>query len=208
MFPINNKTVYTVWNLTTGEQQGVLYEDIELISYIAGGWQEEDLFNIGYGKYKYWNGKKYWNKIICLCNTESYQILDNYNRIIQPLNYIDISFIYYKQGKVIFFRKFWRSHGKYIESYKIRIKQEKKIKFRYDPIPGTHKWSGGPSQRMQRVRPALLSMQDPTFKRGSKKQIPTEWDDKFKERYIKNWKHQSKCRHQWQRGKKDQWLGQ
>ena len=207
MFPINNQTIYTIWDIVNQKKKGTIKED-ELIAYLAGGWKE-DLCGLSYGEYKYWDDKKYWNIIISRCNIGIYTILDNYNRIIQPSDYIDISFFYYKQGKIITLREYnYKTHGKYIASYKIRTKQEKKIKFRYDPIPGTYKWSGGPSQKMQRVRPALLSMQDPTFKRGSKKQIPTEWDDKFKERYIKNWKHQSKCRHQWQRGKKDQWLGQ
>ena len=207
MFPIKNQITYTIWDIVNQKKKGTIKED-ELIAYLASGWRE-DLCDLGYGEYKYWNNKKYWNIIISRCNIGIYTILDNYNRVIQPLDYIDISFGYYKQGKIITLREYnYKNLGGYTESYKIRIKQEKKIRFRYDPIPGTHKWSGGPSQRMQRVRPALLSMQDPTFKRGSKKQIPTEWDDKFKERYIKNWKHQSKCRHQWQRGKKDQWLGQ
>lgn len=207
MFPINNQTTYTIWDIVNQKKKGTIKED-ELIAYLASGWRE-DLYNLGYGEYKYWNNKKYWNIIISRCNIGIYTILDNYNRVIQPLDYIDISFGYYKQGKIITLMEYnYKILGRYAESYKIRIKQEKKIKFRYDPIPGTHKWGGGPSQRMQRVRPALLSMQDPVFKRGSKNQIPTEWDDKFKKRNIKNWKHQSKCRHQWQRGKKDQWLGQ
>ncbi len=139
-------------------------------------------------------------------NDKFYQFFDNYHRIINPIDYKNISFQYFLLGKTL--RKNVFSSLRYYQRYYQKIKRKSYYRFRYDSVPYIHKWRGGSSQKPQKVKHILFALEDKEFSRGSKKDIPIWWDDKFKQRDIKNWKHQSKCRHQWQRGMKDQWLGQ
>ena len=201
MFKINNESFFEIWD---GCTQSYIFKgnEKELIAKIAGYWRkcyscpEENIFS----------DFKFINDFIeqCACSPKDpggrrYQIFDNYNRIIQPLDYKDSSFLYWQSLSYPKGHKRW---SKWDNVHYI---------FRQGPVPHTRKWwRGGSRQRMQKTKHIFLAHDDPIYKdefaRGSTRLIPSWWDDKFKERDIKNWKHQSKCRHQWQRGKKDQLL--
>lgn len=183
-----------------------------LIQYIAGRWQLRP--EIWCEVYE--SGKKYYyNPLISLsyCENQSYQkngkiyqFFDSKNRIINPINYKEISFLYYKQGKTLYLYN--RVYYKYYLKW---YTQANNYKFRYDPVPFVHRFHGS-YQRMQKTKHIFMAHDDPLYgnkyARGTTRGVPSWWDDKIKKRDIKNWKHQSKCRHQWQRGEKDHWLGQ
>lgn len=199
MFNNNTEIIYYMYERNSSGNRIVKLGNKESFIMILAGYWRQDYFS-----------EEYYNPIFTsfFCsnkeetNDKFYQFFDNYNRIINPIEYKNISFQYFLLGKTI------RRNVFYSLRYYERIKRENHYRFRYDPVPYTYKGRGGPSQKQQKVKHILLALEDKEFSRGSKKDIPRWWDDKFKQRDIKNWKHQSKCRHQWQRGVKDQWLGQ
>ena len=203
MFKNNIETFFEIWD---GYKQSYIFKgnEKELIKEIAKYWRENYVWPEDMPRLP---RVRFYNSFIenSCCSPKDpgdkrYQIFDNYGRIIQPRDYEQLSFNYwrYSTGQKLYHRYNWHRNIHYT--------------FRRGPVPYIHKWRGGPSQRMQKTKHILLLYDDPFYKkefsRGSRNMIPQCWDDKFKERDIKNWKHQSKCRHQWQRGEKDHWLGQ
>lgn len=72
--------------------------------------------------------------------------------------------------------------------------------FRRTPIEGISKWRGGPSVRPRRIKHLKAMYANPEYKkfnRGSHKDIPDGWWDDWRRCKEKNWKSQSKRRHQW-----------
>lgn len=73
--------------------------------------------------------------------------------------------------------------------------------FRQDPVPHTGKrLRGGPPVRPRRIRHIKAMYGNPEYKefnRGTKKEVPDGWWDDWYRHNEKNWKFQSKRRHQW-----------
>lgn len=204
MFRNQNDTIYYIYRRDHQDERIWLVGNEEkLIQTIAGFWKPYWFENRQPNPQKI---SDHFNSLLdsfyCCNNPPLYKdflIFDNFNRIIQPLDYKDISFQYYLHKNYI-----------HLSTYKIKRRRYylNSFCFRFDPVPDIHKWRGGPRQRMQKTRQILLDYSIPdnkSFRRGSKKIVPSDWDDKIKSRRIKNWKHQNKCRHQWQRGEKDKW---
>ena len=207
------ETIYYVYNAYKGTTLTIGNKE-DLIKYLAGSWE---LCQTGNDMTR-WRKTSY-NHLIhySYCEEQSYQkhgkiyqFFDNYGRIVNPKDYVEISFNYYLHGKTlyIFERKINRrskyfGYFRYLNNYK----------YRYDPVPYIYKIRrGGPFQRNPKTKHIFMVYDEPfygrKYARGTDRGVPSWWDDKIKKRDIKNWKHQSKCRHQWQRGEKDHWLGQ
>lgn len=72
--------------------------------------------------------------------------------------------------------------------------------FRRTPVEGIHKIRGGPSTRPRRIKQIKAMYANPEYKefnRGSHKEVPDGWWEDWYRCKEKNWKSQSKRRHQW-----------
>lgn len=154
----------------------------DLIKYLAGGycryfdtWRE-------YGDDEYANTRF----------TEHF--FDGYGREITAYAYKKDAWTYYCQyirGKEDVGKKdysYWRRNQVY------------KGTFRRTPVEGISKWRGGPSVRPRRIKSLAAMYANPEYKefnRGSKKDLPSGWWDDWHRCKEKNWKSQSKRRHQW-----------
>jgi hypothetical protein len=72
--------------------------------------------------------------------------------------------------------------------------------FRETPVPYTGGRRGGPSVRPRRIKHLKAMYANPEYKefnRGSVKDVPDGWWDDWTRCRERNWKSQSKSRHQW-----------
>lgn len=119
---------------------------------------------------------------------------DGYGRDIAATAFKDDAWAYY--CKYLRNKKF---QGKSKQTY-WRKKYNYHNVFRKTPIPYTGKIKGGPNIRPHRIKHIKAMYDNPEYKgfnRGSKKDYPDGWwDDWFRSR-DRNWKKQSKRRHQW-----------
>ncbi len=119
---------------------------------------------------------------------------DGYGRDINGYAYKKDAWTYYCQhirGKEDVGKKdysYWRRNKVY------------KGTFRRTPVEGISKWRGGPSVRPRRIKHLKAMYANPEYKefnRGSHKDVPDGWWDDWYRCREKNWKSQSKRRHQW-----------
>jgi hypothetical protein len=74
--------------------------------------------------------------------------------------------------------------------------------FRRAPVEGIHNYNGGPRIRSRHIRQLKAMYANPEYKgfnRGSKKDLPDGWWDDWTRSVERNWKSQTKHRHQWQK---------
>lgn len=129
------------------------------------------------------NEKIYYNR------RYDYSYYDNYNRVINPRWYEDDAWEYYQNfimGKE--YQYMWEKNNKY------------HTPSRGKTIPYTRKIRGGPNVRPRKHKHFALIYDNPEyrgFNRGSRSEFPQGWWDDFYRHTEKNWKRQSKRRHQW-----------
>ena len=156
-----------------------IYSEKELIKYLANGYHFNIFLDGGNPKDKYnYNNKRF-----------KYSYKDNYNRIINPFAYEYDAWKYYlnflldKEDKYSYFKN------------KVYYTPQKGI-----PISNTGKKRGGPSVHPRKLKHIALMYSNPEYKkfnRGSRSDYPNGWWDDFYRHTEKNWKRQSKRRHQW-----------
>lgn len=143
--------------------------------------------------YLYWDGIAY-SGFFDDYNRGEYIAYDNFDRIYNLNNYKQQSLIIFKQRK--------KQVANKKHSYWVKNKKYKGI-YRKTPVEGIRKWRGGPSHKQPRTKHIYMMYDNPEyqeFNRGSKKLVPSWWDDKF--RHVdKCWKSQRKARHQWKEKK-------
>lgn len=119
-----------------------------------------------------------------------YIYMDNYNRTICPFAYEYDAWQYYLKNLL-------DKKDKYLDN-KNKVYHTPK---RGEPIPYTGKMRGGPpSVRPRKLKHIALMYDNPEYKdfnRGSRSDYPVGWWDDFHRHVEKNWKRQSKRRHQW-----------
>lgn len=204
MYTINNSTIITVYDRYTDAYifQGNYKE---FIIWLSLEWKqdlEEEYSNEILALY-------YCSKGDLISNPyRHFLIFDNDERVLNPQDFKEESFWIATHSSLRKRSLWWLKRTNHSFWW---LKNNKNYIFRKDPVPCVRKWRGGPHQKMPKTKQIFLDYSIPEnrpFQRGSKKNVPSWWDDKIKSRNIKNWKHQNKCRHQWQRGEKDRWLGQ
>lgn len=191
MYNVYNKSeVYYFWDIDA-QKKYLIGNEKELIHWLAKQYQRD-----------WWCGSELKNDTLdsFACNSNDYlnygkncQILDGFDRCINPK-------IYEREARLLYLNYYKNQWVK--SNYFYRYKNEIKYAFRYDPIPYTHKYgSGGPHVRPRRIKP-LKKMyyaypEYKEFNRGSHKDVPDGWWDDWHRCRQKNWKSQSKRRHQW-----------
>ncbi len=198
MYNVYNKSeIYYFWNIDTQEKH-LIGNEKELIHWIAKQFRPD-----------VWCGSELHNESLegfACCENDylkyhkKFQILDGYDNCINPKRYERearlLYFNYYKHKKVKSDYFYWR-------------KNNVKYAFRYDPVPRTHKRSGGPWVKPRRIK-SLKKMyyaypEYKEFNRGSHKDVPDGWWDDWYRCNQKNWKSQSKRRHQWKEKEVTEW---
>ena len=191
MYNVYNKSeVYYFWNIDTQERY-LIGNEKELIHFLAKQYRPD-----------VWCGSELRNATLdffaCSENDLKYgkdcQILDGFDRCINPK-------IYEREARLLYLNYY--KHKKVKSNYFYWRKNNVKYAFRYDPVPRTCKRKGGPGVKPRRIKPLKSMYANPEYKefnRGSHKDIPLGyWDDWYRCKQ-KNWKSQSKRRHQWKEG--------
>lgn len=175
MYKINNEWIIYVghWNHYKYIVER-LHSEKELIEYLADGYHFIGLLD---------DSK---NKKDNYCNSRyDYSYYDNYGRVINPNAYEYDAWKYFvgKGHKCI-----QKKNNKY------------HTPIRGKSIPYIHKVCGGPKVRPRKLKHIALMYDNPEyseFNRGSRSDYPAGWWDDFHRHIEKNWKRQSKRRHQW-----------
>lgn len=210
MYQIANPHRYSIWDFQ--DKRYISYFDSidELISFIADGyWELSEIAD--------WNTFEHItiikNSFIekCACsenenNFRRYFIFDGYTRIINIHSLEEQALALYQkrksEGKInwyshhIFYMKLNSKNIPPRCSYLINAPN-----FREGPVPYTgKKWRGGPWQKGPHtfhIKKMYANPEFQFFNRGSVKDVPSWWDDKWRHNQ-RSWKTQSKKRHQWE----------
>lgn len=220
MYNINNPFYLKLWDGKVNSYVDYFYTIREVIEYMSYKF---------YTKVAPDNKYEIHNIFVeeCACHpndnltnpNKHYQLFDNRDRIINPRDfweealklrllrgglYNDYPIIEAKKfGEYRRAKKAPNAHRKK-SVWKFLTRQKNNARFRIDPVPGIshHFFKYGIIFRHPRTYSQLRVWADvdmKPFNRKSKNDIPTSWDDRYRE-YQRSWKRQSKARHQWQRG--------
>ena len=177
----NEYEVFYLWTIQD-EKWSLIGDEQDLIKFLANG-------------YNYWSigsepENKYFDNFGCNLNEtyKKYQFFNGKDRCINPKDYEAEALKYFKE-------KIKGETGQYSYHYVHKYKGT----FRREPVEGIHKYRGGSGHRPPKTKHIFAMYDNPEYKdynRGTKKIIPSWWDDKF--RHVEmNWKSQRKTRHQW-----------
>lgn len=181
---INNSDIIYVYSY---RQQKIIFQGIEknLIYFLANTWRKS---------YSIFEDESYYSFFFNAYNEGDYIAYDGLYRLYNLNNYKQQSYVIYQQKNK---RRDEKKHY-----YWVKNKKYKGI-YRQTPVEGLKKWRGGPSHRQPHTKHIHAMYDNPEYKefnRGSKKLVPSWWDDKF--RHVdKCWKSQRKARHQWKEKK-------
>jgi hypothetical protein len=188
MYNVYNKSeIYYFWNIDT-QQKYLIGNEKELVHWLAKQYRPD-----------VWCGSELHNDTLdsfaCHENDLKYgkhcQILDGFDRCINPK-------IYEREARLLYLNYY--KHKMVRSDYFYWRKNNVNYVFRYDPVPHTHKRKGGPCVRPRRIKSLKQMYANPEYKefnRGSHKDVPDGWWDDWYRCNQKNWKKQSKRRHQW-----------
>jgi hypothetical protein len=188
MYNVYNKSeIYYFWNIDT-QQKYLIGNEKELVHWLAKQYRPD-----------VWCGSELHNDTLdsfaCHENDLKYgkhcQILDGFDRCINPK-------IYEREARLLYLNYY--KHKMVRSDYFYWRKNNVNYVFRYDPVPRTHKRKGGPCVRPRRIKSLKQMYANPEhkdFNRGSHKDVPDGWWDDWYRCNQKNWKKQSKRRHQW-----------
>lgn len=225
MYSVNNVEYYKIYDAKNDEIIKYLYSRDELVDFIAHCYSITDSFYNEGRIYKYILnlnpiiGGYYCSRLInyfisnCttvlkeLNNPYRYIIYDNYNRIINVHNFEQEALKHF--NSIIKNKDFpWNIGNRFLDNVNKKRKKYSKYhdysdnyEYRKDPVPYTHKWRGGPSQRAPRTAKIIRMYGNPEYKdfnRGFASMVPTWWDDR-RRTVQRSWKSQSKFRHQWEK---------
>ena len=162
----------------------IIKSEKELISYLAHGYR---YYNYFYGEEENLNKKK--NRDNYSNRRFYYFYIDSYGRIINPRIYADDAWEYFLDFV--------------LDREKNRLYMRNKVYHtpkRGEPIPytGINKYST--TLRPRKLKHVVSMYKNPEFKdfnRGSCSDYPLGYWDDFDRHVEKNWKRQSKRRHQW-----------
>lgn len=190
----DNHSHYIVIDLAEKEYFYIGNREQDLIDFLAKAYNKSILFNedetLSYGYYN-----RYFQN--CTCNPrftdltpfdKRYLFKDTVdNKIINIKQYENLcKYIYEQRSSSVYSRKKWVKDKKYIGE------------FRREPVEGIHK-SKNRFWRNKRVKHIIRDHLDPEmkpYKRGNKIHS-YDFSGEYFEHVEKNWKRQSKRRHQW-----------
>ena len=161
----------------------IIKSEKELISYLAYGYKYYDFLYDNYNDKRRKNKNNYFNRRF------NYFYIDNYGRQINPYMYEDDAWYYF------FNFLLGRKENKfYIKNKKYHTPK------RGEPIPysGVRRYCA--NLRPRKLKHVVSMYKNPEFKgfnRGSRSDYPLGYWDDFDRHIEKNWKRQSKRRHQW-----------
>lgn len=184
MYNIENKSFiltyeYNYWRHTY--KVVTLKNEKELISYLANGYRPYDFVWKDISLNPLW-----WKN-----NRLEQEYITGYGKIINPCAYKDDAWIYFCEHLY--------NQVKTRKKYSVK-NQTYKGTFRRTPVEGIRKWRGGPSVRPRHIKQIKALYANPEyreFNRGSHKEVPNGWWDDCHRCKEKNWKSQSKRKHQW-----------
>ena len=195
MYNIYNKSnVFYLWKASE-QKEYLVGDERDLIHLIAKNYRPVfDWWDWLYDKPEV---RKWRNPLLdsFACNVneigKEFQFFDGFGRCINPQLYEKEAFRVftecYKDKKQYFY---WRKNYK------------NKGVFRYDPVPYTSKYKGGPGHSHRRIKHLKQMYANPEYKefnRGSHKEVPEGWWDDWSRCRQKNWKKHRK--HQWKEKK-------
>lgn len=182
MYNIENKSFiltyeYNHWRYTY--KVITLKNEKELISYLAHGY-----------KPPYWEGVSL-NPLLWTNSRLEQEYVTGYGKMINPCMY--------KNDAWIYFCEHLYNQVKTRKKYSVKNKIYKGT-FRKDAIKYTGKRRGGPSVRPRKLKHIVSIYGNPEYKefnRGSRSDYSDGWWDDWHRCRERNWKSQSKRKHQW-----------
>lgn len=177
---INESDIIYVYSY---RRQRFIFSGVEkdLIKFLATTWRKS---------YSIFDEKSYYSSFLEDYNEGYYIAYDNMYRLYNLNNYKHQSYVMFQQN--------FHQQVETKNSYCVKNKKYTGI-YRQTPVEGIHKTRGGPSRKKPRTKHIFMMYDNPEYKefnRGSKKLVPSWWDDSF--RHVdKCWKSQRKARHQW-----------
>lgn len=205
----NIESSFSVKNIITGEVR-FIGDELDLIDFLADGYKE---IRLEWEDFKYkWEDFKYKYKVddveyvACLNNSYFTSFVCNETDI-KPRS----KWIFYQASRIFNPKglekqaqdRYIKKHGRkppHIVYDRARYIKEKiyKGEFRKDPVPYTGKKKGGPCKRNRRTHQKKLIASIPEYsmfnRQGDLRNVEDYYGDRINER---NWKSQSKRRHQW-----------
>lgn len=210
MYIINQKPKYYIWNFRKKENYKTFNNKTEFLAFIAKQFREDSVVAIDKAGIDISFKKKITNTILrkCICSKDdvktvckytTYQLFDEYDRILSPTDVweeaIKIWEKYYQDPSLNMAReqKAWRERK--------NQQMRRSFSFRNSPVPHTGKhrfhWRiGFRSPKTTALKKYCCAPEQKMYNRRSWKQLPSVYDDIFRCE-EKNWKSQSKRRHQW-----------
>lgn len=184
MYNIENKSFiltyeYNYWRHTY--KVVTLKNEKELISYLANGYRPYDFVWKDISLNPLW-----WKN-----NRLEQEYITGYGKIINPCAYKDDAWIYFCEHLY--------NQVKTRKKYSVKNKIYKGT-FRKDAIKYTGKRRGGPFVRPRKLKHIVSIYGNPEYKefnRGSRSDYSDGWWDDWSRCREKNWKSQSKRKHQW-----------
>lgn len=124
----------------------------------------------------------------------AYLYFDGYNRKYCSYTYYNDALeyfnLYLKNNNTFYKRKYYKWRNIY------------RYKYRNGPVEHIHKRRGGPcikSRHIKQIKKMYLDPEQKSFNRGSINDLPLGWWDDWDRSVERNWKSQSKAKHQWER---------
>lgn len=215
MYQVPHEEFYKLYDASVDDIIDYFYSEEELIAFIAKWYHHDfwldDSYNSCHG---------YKNNFIsqCTCDIKELKnkpfiLFDNFDRIINIHDFEkDALSLYHsleaehKNNLYNLSNYLWMRRRKNIRKhknfkYKNISKERSNYIYRQTPVPYTRKirggshWSGPHTVKLFRM---YATPEYKRFNRGSKKEIPSWWDDRTRT-VQKSWKEQSKVKHQWEK---------
>lgn len=177
----------------------------DMIEYLVAHWRRSyvldlEKFHKGIfeGAYK-WENTIFSNYSMSMEDSSKYVIIDGLHRIINIDNYYEQTFRLAKKH-IEEICKIAREEKDKDNSFTYPENHNKYGIYRCTPVPNTRKYRGGPSQKVRktaRIHKLYADPEQKEYNRGSRREVPSWWDDFSFRHPQKSWKEQSKRSHQW-----------
>lgn len=205
MYKIENPFLIKIWD---GKRQSYIttfYNEQDFIRCISTFFYGEWCTDLNNNTYITNIRNSFIDKCACHQNEVSQeryiQVLDYYNRTINPRDYWDIA---YKYRNMVYNYEYWAKDAEWRRRTKAKYGkrfQHTPPPFRNGPVPRTGKHRKHRCffrfPRTKQMKTAWANPEMKEFNRGSMKMVPQWWDD-CPRGYQRSWKEQAKVRHQWE----------
>lgn len=211
MYVTNQKPKYYIWDFREGKNFKTFNNKMDFLTFIAKQFREYSTIVLNEVDLDFKKEISNWVLKCCICSegdlntacrNASYQLFDEYDRILSPADVWDEA--------IKIWEKYYRDPIVNLErerrAWQKKYRNSRPDNFRRGPVPRTGKhnfhWRiGFRAPKTTAQKRFCCAPEQKYFNRGSWKHLPSLYDDiiRVEER---NWKSQSKRRHQW-KPKKD-----